>query len=142
MSYYYESFSFVKLCQKKKMFSTLTVAFTKLIMSNLNIIHMTNTSPSLFITLFLYQQKSFLPQASKKLFCDTAGISLKCAIFHSAHLIQYVVICIKMHGWKVSCSIRMLHSMEEDEWYLYIRHTVVRSICVFVICSTYMSVDM
>ncbi len=84
------------------MSSTLTVkieAFTKLIMPTYIIIHMTNTFPSLFTTLFLYQQKSFAPQALKKLYGVTAEISLKCATFHSACLIQYVVICIKMHGW-------------------------------------------
>lgn len=64
------------------------------------IIHMTNSRLYLLHYSFIYNNnnnnKKFCASGKRKSFCNTAGLSLKCASFYSAYLIQYVVICIKI----------------------------------------------
>lgn len=64
------------------------------------IIHPTNASLSLFISLFLYQEKMFLSKSSEKCLLAVLGNEIKIWHFHSAFPIQHTVIHIKRLGWK------------------------------------------
>lgn len=86
------------------------------------VIHMTNTFPSYYIISYNFSASS----QPKNLFCDTTGISLKCATFHSAYLIQYVVICIKMNAWMGS----QLDAIESIGWVPSVDHAY----CVLCLC--------
>lgn len=96
------------------------------------IIHITNTFPSLFITLFLYQQKKKFSASGKQ-----KTILRHCGNFTEMCLPPFSLsnsICCHLH--KNACMVSQLLHKGAIE-YIVCGWRTVWSVCVFVLCSTY-----